>query len=65
MPPFNEKLSAEEIDAVIAWFQSLWSDEIYTVWVRHGRALQDFPTTTAKQNLNTKNAYPGTTALKT
>ncbi len=32
MPPFRDKLSAEEIDAVIAWFQSLWPVEIYTSW---------------------------------
>lgn len=29
MPPFNDKLSATEIDSIIAWFQSLWSNEIY------------------------------------
>ncbi len=34
MPPFGDKLSREEIDAVIAWVQSHWSDEIYSAWAR-------------------------------
>ncbi len=37
MPPFNDKLSSDEIDAVIAWFQSLWPDEIYRVWSGEGQ----------------------------
>ncbi|MEN8180389.1 MAG: cytochrome c [Pseudomonadota bacterium] len=32
MPGFAEKLNPEEIDAVLAWVQSHWSDEIYRVW---------------------------------
>ena len=32
MPPFEEKLAADEIDAIIAWFQSLWPDAIYSKW---------------------------------
>ncbi|HEC16393.1 MAG TPA: cytochrome c [Sedimenticola sp.] len=32
MPGFQEKLSAAQIDAVIAWFQSLWPDNIYALW---------------------------------
>ena len=32
MPPFIDKLSASEIDAIIAWLQSLWPDEIYARW---------------------------------
>ena len=32
MPPFNDKLSAAEIDAIIAWFQSLWPENIYAIW---------------------------------
>jgi thiol:disulfide interchange protein DsbC len=32
MPPFKEKFSATEIDAVIAFFQSKWSDDIYGRW---------------------------------
>ncbi len=34
MPGFADKLSAQEIDAVIAWFQSLWPDEVYQAWYR-------------------------------
>jgi len=33
MPGFAELLSDAEIDAVIAWFQSFWLDEIYAAWL--------------------------------
>jgi mono/diheme cytochrome c family protein len=32
MPGFAEKLSQEQIDAILAWVQSHWSDEIYAIW---------------------------------
>ena len=32
MPSFQGKLTDDEIINVIAWFQSLWPDEIYTQW---------------------------------
>ncbi len=32
MPAWGDKLSDAEIDAVIAWFQSRWPDEIYAAW---------------------------------
>ena len=32
MPAFGDRLSAEEVDAVIAHFQSLWPGEIYRRW---------------------------------
>lgn len=32
MPAFEEKLSQEQIDAILAWVQSNWSDEIYMIW---------------------------------
>ena len=34
MPAWGEKLSDAEIDAIIAWFQSQWPDEIYAAWQR-------------------------------
>ncbi len=34
MPGFTGKLSPQEIDEVLAWVQSLWSDDIYTAWLR-------------------------------
>jgi mono/diheme cytochrome c family protein len=34
MPGWREELSPGEILAVIAWFQSHWSDEIYDAWSR-------------------------------
>lgn len=32
MPPFEGRLTDEEIIDVIAWIQSLWPDEIYAQW---------------------------------
>ena len=32
MPPFRGRLTDEEIINVIAWFQSLWPDDIYAQW---------------------------------
>ena len=39
MPAFADKLDEEERYAVIAYIQSLWSNEIYSNWQR--RSLQD------------------------
>lgn len=38
MPPFGDKLSPEEIDNILAWVQSHWSDEVYAAW--NSRNLQ-------------------------
>lgn len=32
MPAWQETLSEEQIEDVILWFQSLWSDEVYAAW---------------------------------
>ncbi len=32
MPPFRDLLTAEEIDSVLAWVQTHWTDEIYRMW---------------------------------
>ena len=32
MPPFKDKLSDKDIDAVIAFFQSKWPDDLYKKW---------------------------------
>ncbi len=32
MPPFKAKLSAQQIDQAIAYFQSKWPDELYQKW---------------------------------
>ncbi len=34
MPPFGGKLNAAEIDSVIAWMQSHWSNETYNAWAK-------------------------------
>ena len=38
MPPFADKLSDQDVLAVIAYFQSRWPDEIYASW--HDRNMQ-------------------------
>ena len=38
MPAFGDKLSDQEVLAVIAYFQSKWPDEVYKVW--HDRNMQ-------------------------
>lgn len=32
MPAWRDKLGDQQIEAVIAWFQSLWPQEIYQAW---------------------------------
>ena len=34
MPAWNEKLSEQDIDDVIAWFMSKWPDELYLAWYK-------------------------------
>jgi len=38
MPGFAGKLDEDQQLAAIAWFQSLWSDEIYAAWEQRGGA---------------------------
>lgn len=38
MPGFADKLTAEQIDDILAWVQTRWSDEIYRIW--HERNTQ-------------------------
>jgi mono/diheme cytochrome c family protein len=40
MPAWGEKLSDEDVEAIIAWFQSLWSDEKYATWARINARIQ-------------------------
>ncbi|UCH54120.1 MAG: cytochrome c [Pseudomonadota bacterium] len=34
MPAWRDKLGDADIDAIIAWFQSMWPDELYANWKR-------------------------------
>lgn len=36
MPAFKDSLKIEEIDAVIAYFQSKWNKKIYDAWLERG-----------------------------
>ncbi len=38
MPAWGDKLSDEQIDDIIAWFQSKWPDRVYAAWQRMDRA---------------------------
>jgi mono/diheme cytochrome c family protein len=41
MPGFKNKLNNQQIEAVLAWVQSHWSDEIYSAWqTRNTQALK-------------------------
>jgi mono/diheme cytochrome c family protein len=40
MPAWKDKLSEEEIEAVIAWFQSQWPDEVYAAWYQMNRGVE-------------------------
>jgi len=33
MPAWGEKLSSQEIDAVLTWVQSIWPEEVYKNWL--------------------------------
>ncbi len=36
MPPFNDALNNNEIDSVLAYIQNIWSDRIYSAWIKRG-----------------------------
>ncbi len=40
MPPFGDKLDATQIDAILAWVQSHWPDDIYRIWHERDLASQ-------------------------
>jgi len=37
MPAWGGKLTDAEIDDIIAWFQSKWSDEVYAAWSKNNQ----------------------------
>ena len=37
MPSWKDKLSDEEIGAIIFWLTSLWPDEIYASWLERNK----------------------------
>lgn len=41
MPAWRGKLTDTEVKAIIAWFQSLWSDDVYAVWSDLERRYRD------------------------
>lgn len=43
MPPFEGRLDAEQVDAVIAYFQSKWPDELYQKWSDRFIAQAELP----------------------
>lgn len=46
MPAFGDSLRAEQVEAVIAYLQSLWPDSIYAAWLEKNQGQpSDFPAT--------------------
>jgi len=39
MPAWKDKLTTEQIDSVILWFQSLWPDQVYAAWYEQQQRL--------------------------
>jgi len=37
MPPWGDKLTDKEIDSILGWLQSRWSDEVYQEWETRNR----------------------------
>ena len=52
MPAFEDKLSDDQIDAIIAWFQSLWTDEIYSLWIQRTQSSGFIPVRKDKPVVN-------------
>lgn len=50
MPGFSGTLSESEQYAVIAWFQSLWSDEIYLLWQEGNDSSKPFAIQPSEMN---------------
>ncbi len=50
MPAFAESLEADQVDAVIAYFQSFWSDQIYTAWLKRNSTQSSGPTATEQSD---------------
>ncbi len=40
MPGFANSLNSQQIDEVLAWAQSHWSDDIYAAWLRKSKQAQ-------------------------
>ncbi|MEJ2362733.1 MAG: cytochrome c [Gammaproteobacteria bacterium] len=38
MPAWQGRLSIQDSEDIIAWFQSLWPDELYAAWLRRDQA---------------------------
>ena len=62
MPPFADRLTDEQIDSVIAYFQSKWSDELYEKWA--GRFLTDKTIPPISSNNTSSNSNNVTRLLK-
>lgn len=41
MPAWKDKLSDQDIDDIIAWFQSQWPDQIYQAWQRRDQEVRN------------------------
>ncbi|MEW8432079.1 MAG: cytochrome c, partial [Candidatus Thiodiazotropha sp.] len=48
MPGFGDKLQPQQIDDILAWVQSNWSDEIYAVWYQRDQQARKSSTAEKK-----------------
>lgn len=61
MPPFEQVLKAEQIDSVIAYFQSKWPDDIYNKWAGRFKVIDGLP---SLDDISKLIKLPNTTYLK-
>lgn len=61
MPPFEQVLMADQIDSVIAFFQSKWTDDIYTKWAGRFESNDSLP---SLDDISKLIKQPNTTYLK-
>ena len=58
MPAFKDKLSPADIDAAIAFFQSKWSDEIFSAWMKRNRKAGGSENITSRRLRTTFRSLP-------
>ena len=42
MPAWQDRLNDQQIDDIIAWLTSLWSDEVYAMWYERDRKAREY-----------------------
>lgn len=63
MPAFKDTLKPDEMDAIIAWFQSHWNDEIYQAWSERDRSAGGFKPIAVRSDTATASDVESKTAV--